>query len=90
MQEILRPRRVLSLTLHCFRCGATQEMEDDGRRVEQANVHTASCSDRPPENILANLALASPDHLEMRLEDGAVWFEIRRSIRRSSPVVVKK
>ena len=57
-------------------------MEDDGRRVHQAQVHVASCTDRPDEHAEAHMALTSPDRLEMRLAGGTVWFEIQRGMAR--------
>lgn len=77
MMELFRPRKKAAVTvLRCFRCGVTRELEDDGRRAHHAKVHMSSCASAPAE--LAQMNLVSSNHLEMRLDDGSTWFEIRR------------
>ena len=77
MVELLRPRKKAAATvLRCFRCGVTRELEDDGRRAHHAKRHMTACTNAPAE--LAQMNLVSSDHLEMTLEDGSTWFQIKR------------
>lgn len=80
MIEVLRKRQgPPSLTLRCGRCGASREIEDDGRRVHHAKEHAAACPDPPPGGPDEHrLTLISSDKLEMQTASGEVWFEIRR------------
>jgi hypothetical protein len=79
MIECLRIRRApQSLKLTCFRCGLVRDIEDDGRRVHQANVHVSSCPQAPGDGSQAELRLVNSDHLELTTSDGAKWLQIRR------------
>ena len=79
MLECLRIRPAPpSLKLRCFRCGLVRDIEDDGRRVHQANVHVSSCPEAPGEGSQPQLRLVNSDHLELTTSDGKTWLEIRR------------
>jgi hypothetical protein len=79
MLECLRARPgPPSLTLKCFRCGLTRQIEDDGRRVHHAQAHVTACTEAPDDTSAPRLRLVSSNHLEMQLQDGTVWFEIHR------------
>lgn len=79
MVECLRTRRgPPSLTLQCHRCGLTRQIQDDGQRIKEAQVHVSACPKAPAQSSESRLRLVSSNHLEMVMADGGVWFEIRR------------
>ena len=78
MIECLRIRRVPQLKLTCFRCGLARDIDDDGRRVHQANAHVSSCPQAPGDGSQPQLRLVNSDHLELTTSDGAKWLQIRR------------
>lgn len=67
-----------SLVLRCFVCGTHRQVDDDGRRVRLAKVHVAACAVGPGADAESHLSLVSGDRLEVKMANGAVWFEIAR------------
>jgi len=76
MIEALRERRKApAVQLRCFRCGLTRELADDGRRVHYAQMHVTACTSAAPEPGV--MRLINSNHLEVVLEDGTTWIQIR-------------
>ncbi len=62
------------LVFRCFRCGATWQIQDDGRRVRHAQVHVSQCAGGPATGSETKLHLLTPDHLQLQLPDGSAWL----------------
>lgn len=73
------------LTLRCFICGMHRQIEDDGRRVRHAKMHVAACTGGPGADAESHLSLVSGDRLEVKMANGALWFEVARGILEDAP-----